>query len=240
MRRTFVLFLLLFLANLVFPRVRKVELEEHLGTPVKIYGSEKNPTLIKFPEKVFRVFLGSPSSWIVKVIDREVVVRPRKKISTGLIVELQSGRTIPIRLVMAEKGEADYIVYIDFLQDLIQMDFAPRIKKNEEVNYQPEKTQLQMQNWAEVGEYNYSYRWKNSKRIKIKAVFDDGVSTYIVYHRNSAVGAIYLKNPGLRGNRREVINFVIRENVCRIDRRLGNGERFVVVFGKEKVEIKRI
>ena len=240
MRRTFVLVLLLSLTTSVFSKIRKVEVEEHPGIPVSVYGNERIPTMLKFPEKVFRVFLGSPSGWIVKVIGKEVVVRPRKKMSTGLIVELQSGRTVPIRLIVAERREADDIVYINFLQDLIQMDFAPRVEKKEQVNSHPEKKHPQEENWAGIGEYNFSYRWKNSKRIKIKAVFDDGVSTYIVYHRYSAIGAIYLKNPTFRGHGREMVNFVVRENVCRIDRRLNHGERFVVAYGKEKVEIKRI
>ncbi|GEM_PF-5917400 len=235
----FFLVLSLQMFNFLVAGIRKVELMESRRTPIKIYGSERIPTMIKFPEKVFRVFLGSPTSWTIRAIDKEVVVRPREKISTGLIVELKNGRSIPIRLIPVIKEKADDIVYIIFPRDFIQIAPLPPRNPSHMTGTFRDKKDTEKNKWEKWGAFKFSYKWKDSKRIKIKTVFDDGISTYIVYRNDSAIGAVYLKSPGAKSSEIEVVNFVVRENVCRIDRRLNYGERFVVVYGKEKVEIKR-
>jgi len=230
----FVLFI-----SFAYSGIRHVNFDPSLGSSIEVKGNSRIATLLRFPSRIFRVFLGSPSSWSIKVVDKELVIRPRSMESTGLIVELETGEVIPIRAHPTNlKNKTDDVIYVDINKDFIQKLPGLKTKVNPP-KAKEEKLWVKRRKKAkriDFSDCDFSYKWKNSKRLKIKAVFDDGVYTYIVYFKDSAVGAVYINS---ENNKKEIVNFVLSGNVCKVGRRLRNGERFVVVYGKETVKIKR-
>ena len=223
--------------------IRNIQFSETTKDPIVLHCAQRIPTLVRFPSRIYRVYLGAPSSWIVKVINTDLVLRPKENIETGIVVELLDRTTIPLRAVVVQrKQNADDLVLVSLSKGVIiqqppveSLKPENEAKKTEEESQQPQNSSADRSFVEKIGDYNFSYKWKNSKRVKIKAVFDDGLSTYIVYSKGSAVGAIYLKN----GRKKEVVNFVIKDNVSRVDRTLLEGESFIVSYGKDRVEIKR-
>ncbi len=235
------IFLMVLIPLTLLAGIRNVQFSSTDTKPIIVRTSSRIPTIIRFQDDIYRVYLGAPSSWIVKVVGKNLVIRPKENNPTGITVELASGQIIPFRTkIVSRSSLADDIVNVSLQEGVIVQQEVIRKRKEEKEKEKEEEKKAEMPPPAktfadDVASYNFSYNWKSSKRLRIKAVFDDGISTYIVYRKGSAAGAVYLK----AGRKREVVNFVIQRNVCRVDRTLRKGEQLLVVYGKDKVKIKR-
>jgi len=231
------IFLMVVIPFTLLAGIRNVQFSPTDTKAITIRTNSRIPTLIRFEDDIYRVYLGAPSSWIVKVVGKNLVIRPKENNPTGITVELASGQIIPFRTIITSRSSlADDIINVSLQGGVIVQEEVIRKRTEMEEKKEKAETPPAAKTFADdVASYNFSYNWKSHKRLKIKAVFDDGISTYIVYRKGSAAGAVYLKV----GRHKEVVNFVIQRNVCRVDRTLREGEEFLVVYGKDKVKIKR-
>lgn len=228
MKRKILFFLTSFL--LLFNANRVIRMKIAHGKTPEIFCREGYSTMIILPETVKRVFIGAISSWAVVVREDKVVLRPIEKVDTNLIVELSSGKALSFRLkVIIEKERAD---------DVIKVLLKEQPEIHEIVPPAPSHKKDKLQQL--IQEFNFRYIFKNSERISIKNVMDDGKFTYVVFHPGSKIGVVYLCKGGfLKRKKKEVINFSFAGNVMKIDRILKKGEFFEITYSKEKAVIRR-
>ncbi len=220
---------------LLYSGTRKIRIGEEMRETPVVFCAERVSTMIVLPAEVKRVYVGAITSWAIVARDNKVVVRPVDSVPTNLLVEMNDGRVAAFRLkVVKEKAKADDVVVVQSSKSpMVYEVAAPQPPKKK----QPEPAQ----ELTFLSGFNFNYRFRSTTHISIKNVLDDGKFTYIVFNPGSKIGVVYLCRSGfLKLKRCEVINFTYSKGIMKIDRVLDRGERFEIVFDREKAVVRRV
>ncbi len=220
---------------LLYSGTRKIRIGEEMRETPVVFCAERVSTMIVLPAEVKRVYVGAITSWAIVARDNKVVVRPVDSVPTNLLVEMSDGKVVAFRLkVVKEKAKADDVI-------VVQSSASPMVYEVAERKPEKKEEPQSVPNLTLLSGFNFNYRFRSSPRISIKNVLDDGKFTYIVFNPGSKIGVVYLCRSGfLKLKRCEVINFTYSKGVMKIDRLLDKGERFEIVFDKEKAVVRRL
>lgn len=216
------------------PQVRSIVVGPKDLIPVRLRVNFSAMLVLPATDSILEVTCGDKDAWVVNGADNVVHVKPtRENLKTNLNVISRSGRYFSFVLseISNEKGEPDLKLLIEPKEELFVVQRPAPVIRDENLQALRQELQTTKTKLEEETKRRREYPWTLNFGYKfdfdtapffIKAIYDDGVSTFIRANPAQA--------PTLYDGNREPVQFTLREGVYAVSRVVDSGS---LVLGRK-------